>query len=232
MIPAGAWLVKSCNPKILLALGSLISASVMCLTTITITLMQFCVCYGFLFGIGMGISYLPPVACGWQWFPDNKGFVTGSILCAFGFGVFFFSFICRAIVNPENEEAELTPDGMLIFAPHIAERVPKLMFTLAGCFAFLGLVSVAFVKKNPSFLNQESEINHMQLSVREVLFEEKQFWILCIIDFFGLFSLYYMASTYKVMGMQLGGYDDEFLTWVGSIGSLANGASRAVWGCV
>ena len=49
-------------------------------------------------------------------------------------------------------------------------------------------------------------------------------------DFLTIFSLIYMSSIYKVMGMQLGGYDDEFLTWVGSIGSLANGISRAVWG--
>ena len=49
-------------------------------------------------------------------------------------------------------------------------------------------------------------------------------------DFLTIFPLFYVSSVYKVMGMQLGGYDDKLLTWVGSIGSLANGLSRAVWG--
>ena len=161
MNPTGAWLVKSCNPKILIGIGAVIDIAVMFLTTKTRTLMQFCCCYGFLFGTGIGITYFSPLACGWQWFPDNKGFATGSILSAFGFGVFVFGFISQAVVNPDNEDPELKPDGTLIYAPHIAERVPKLMFTLAGAFALLGLISVLFVKKNPRFKNRGTMINKM-----------------------------------------------------------------------
>lgn len=40
----------------------------------------------------------------------------------------------------------------------------------------------------------------------------------------------YMASVFKTMGMKQGGIDDQFLTWIGSLGSLANGLSRVVWG--
>ena len=49
-------------------------------------------------------------------------------------------------------------------------------------------------------------------------------------DFLSIFPLLYLASVFKTMGMQLGHYDDAFLTWIGSIGSLANGLSRVVWG--
>ena len=49
-------------------------------------------------------------------------------------------------------------------------------------------------------------------------------------DFLTLFPLFYLSSVFKTMGMQLGGYDDQFLTWVGSIGALANGLSRIFWG--
>lgn len=49
-------------------------------------------------------------------------------------------------------------------------------------------------------------------------------------DFLTIFPVLYLASVFKTMGMQMGGYDDHFLTWIGSIGSLANGLSRVVWG--
>ena len=49
-------------------------------------------------------------------------------------------------------------------------------------------------------------------------------------DLLSIFPLIYLPSVFKTMGMQLGGIDDKFLTLVGSIGSVANGLSRIVWG--
>ena len=54
--------------------------------------------------------------------------------------------------------------------------------------------------------------------------------MLCLMDFLSIFPAFYMASVTKTMGMQKGGIDDEFLTWIGSIGSVANGLSRIIWG--
>ena len=103
MNPAGAFLFKCSNPKVLIGLGSAIGASAMCMTTLASTFSQFVVCWSGIYGFGIGLCYFTPLACGWQWVPDKKGFVTGIILSAFGFGVFFFSFISQAVVNPDNE---------------------------------------------------------------------------------------------------------------------------------
>ena len=117
----------------------------------------------------------------------------------------------------------------MIYAKHIAARVPTLMLIIAACFAGLGFISVLLVRKNPSFEEQSILINQRELSIKEALCE-KQYWILCLMDFLTIFPLFYMSSIYKVMGMQIGGYDDKLLTWIGSIGSLANGLSIIVWG--
>lgn len=42
--------------------------------------------YGFLGGIGMGLSYVPPVACLIRWFPDRRGLATGLTIMGFGGG--------------------------------------------------------------------------------------------------------------------------------------------------
>ena len=49
-------------------------------------------------------------------------------------------------------------------------------------------------------------------------------------DTLTIFPVIYMASVFKTMGMSLGGYDDAYLTLIGSLGSVANGLSRIVWG--
>ena len=49
-------------------------------------------------------------------------------------------------------------------------------------------------------------------------------------DFLSFFGLMILASNFKTMGMQKGGYEDLFLTVVGSVGSVANGLSRVLWG--
>ena len=123
MNPAGAFLFNCCNPKVLIGIGSMIGVLAMCLSTIAATFSQFVLCFAVIYGFGIGFCYFTPLACGWQWVPDHRGFVTGFILSAFGFGVFVFSFISQAVVNPENEQAEALPDGTRIYAKHIAERV-------------------------------------------------------------------------------------------------------------
>jgi len=49
-------------------------------------------------------------------------------------------------------------------------------------------------------------------------------------DTLTMFPVFYMASVFKTMGMALGGYDDQYLTLIGSLGSVANGLSRIMWG--
>ena len=56
--------------------------------------------YSIVFPIGIGILYWPPIMSAWEWFGDRKGLATGIVISGFGFGVFFFSFITTAIVNP------------------------------------------------------------------------------------------------------------------------------------
>mmetsp|Transcript_37153 Transcript_37153/g.45359 ORF Transcript_37153/g.45359 Transcript_37153/m.45359 type:complete len:299 (-) Transcript_37153:255-1151(-) len=231
MNPAGAFLVKKWSPKILIAVGSSLGVAAFCISTTVATFSGFIVCFSVIYGAGIGLCYFAPLACGWEWLPERKGLVTGTILGAFGFGAFFFSFLSQAVVNPENSPAEKQPDGTLIYTPEIASRVPKLMFTLAACFAALGLISVLLVRSNPAYREEKIATDLSQLTIKEAL-RERQYWVLCAMDFLTIFPLFYMASVYKAMGMQMGGFDDSFLTVIGSVGSLANGLSRVGWGAM
>lgn len=66
-------------------------------------------------GVGMGFSVLVPIKCGWEYFPNNKGFASGFIYCGFGFGSLVFSLIATRLVNPEDAEPSIEVSGGKIF---------------------------------------------------------------------------------------------------------------------
>jgi hypothetical protein len=66
---------------------------------------------------------MPAIICGWEYFPNNRGFVNGMIVGGFGFGSFFFGFISTALINPDNEKSQEIVNGTVtdhIFHWHIA----------------------------------------------------------------------------------------------------------------
>merc|ERR1712025_894361 len=69
---------------------------------------SFLVFYGMLYPAGVGIVYWPPIICGWEWFPNNKGLVSGLIVGGYWFGAFIFGFISTALCNPDNFKPDKT----------------------------------------------------------------------------------------------------------------------------
>jgi OFA family oxalate/formate antiporter-like MFS transporter len=51
---------------------------------------------------GIGLVYYTPIMCGWEWYPNHRGIITGIIVAGYGFGAFFYGFISTAIVNPND----------------------------------------------------------------------------------------------------------------------------------
>jgi len=49
--------------------------------------------YAVCLGLGIGICYIIPMILGWEFFPTKKGFVSGMIMCGFGFAAFIYGFV-------------------------------------------------------------------------------------------------------------------------------------------
>jgi OFA family oxalate/formate antiporter-like MFS transporter len=54
--------------------------------------------YGVIGGVGLGLSYVTPVATAAKWFPDKKGLVTGMVVMGFGFGALLMSKVLGPIL--------------------------------------------------------------------------------------------------------------------------------------
>ncbi len=55
--------------------------------------------YGIMGGIGMGFTYSTTIACAQKWFPDKRGFITGVIVSALGFGGVVFTPIVEMLIG-------------------------------------------------------------------------------------------------------------------------------------
>jgi MFS transporter, OFA family, oxalate/formate antiporter len=59
--------------------------------------------YGVVGGFGMGMIYSTVIACCQKWFPDKRGFITGIIVSALGFGGVVFTPIARILIKSVGE---------------------------------------------------------------------------------------------------------------------------------
>lgn len=120
------------------------------------------------------MCYMVPLICGWEWFPKDKGLVTGTCLGGYGFGSFIFSQVSTALVNPKGESPELTdpenPD-INFYDWDVAGRVPYMIRTLVYIWAGLALIGVLLVERKPdgadSAVLQQSDIETVNVAETE-----------------------------------------------------------------
>jgi MFS family permease len=127
----GPLLLKYFHPRIVIALGSILGLGGILASSYVTSFPAFALLFGGYYGFAIGIIYLVPLICSWEYFPNRKGMISGIIIGGFGFGAFIFGFISFAIVNPDNNSPTIEVPGGKIFSPLSDEalRVPGMIRT-------------------------------------------------------------------------------------------------------
>ena len=149
----GAWLQKRILARYIMAIGSVIMLLGVFIASLCTSWWPFVFFYAFVYPLGIGVVYYVPIICGWEWFPEKRGFATGAVVSGFGLGSFFFGFLTTAIANPNNLRPHtLEVEGDTYFPDEVAENVPKMLRICLIFWFILCLIGIFTVRRNPDYV--------------------------------------------------------------------------------
>lgn len=174
--------------------------------------------YGIMGGTGMGFTYSTTIACAQKWVPHKKGFVTGLIVAALGFGgVIFTPIIERLIAHFGDPEVGELPTFMV----------------LSGLFLFVCTIGGLFLSNPPQEENktkaQRTDADDSSLSPSQVL-RDYRFYLIAVSMMLACMGGLMMIAFAKPIAVAKG------LAETATIGvlviSLFNSLGRLFWGMV
>jgi MFS family permease len=131
------------KPTILVG-GSMLSAGVF-LSSFAQSLFAIIVLYGFMFSVGMGMCYAPPIVNCVRWMPERKGLITGIVVAGFGCGAFVFGGLATVLTNPSGlntDESGYFPSGS-----SVCNNVPSMFRTLGAVYAVLFTIAAYLIEE-------------------------------------------------------------------------------------
>src|ERR1700722_8888039 len=111
--PFQAYLVDRFGPRMLIAIGALLSGGSWVLSAYVDNIWALYFTYGVLGGFGTGIIYVGIVGLMVRWFPDRRGLATGLAAAGYGFGAFFTSFPIDSMIKSSGYAYTLVVWGVI-----------------------------------------------------------------------------------------------------------------------
>jgi len=197
--------------------------------------------YGFLYGAGIGISYVVPIATANKWFPDKKGFITGVAVAGFGLGSFVFNYLIKFLANPQGLQSN-DPK----FAAEMAKTVP-IMFVVLGIIYLIAIIIGSKTLQNPPdgwlpegwtpAAPKKGSLVSSRNYERKELVRMRQSYLLmfafllsamCGLIVIGSFAAF--ATSTDAQGNYIYAIGTVDFVLVASLAALFNGTGRIVWG--
>ncbi|XP_072035072.1 apicoplast pyruvate carrier 1-like isoform X2 [Amphiura filiformis] len=194
MMPFSGFLLTKLGLRLTTLLGGWIMSAGMLLSYLTIqsSFYVLAITYGFMFGAGVGIAYVPPLVCSMKWLPEKKGLANGFVVAGFGGGAFIFNQVQTAYINPNNIAPNISlpkhPDEKYFDDPEVLDNVPSSFLILGATYAVMQLIGVLLLfepqeqsrdkiqKNSPSSekekllnANNEDEDGHVDPSIETTL---------------------------------------------------------------
>jgi MFS transporter, OFA family, oxalate/formate antiporter len=141
--PAQGFLVEKLSPKLLIAIGALLSGAGWIASSTIDSLVGLYASYGLLCGIGTGIVYIGIIGLMVRWFPDRRGFATGVVAAGYGFGAILTTFPIDSMLKASGYQHTLFIFGAIFAAVGLVGALALRAPEEAEAAAASGLVSTA-----------------------------------------------------------------------------------------
>lgn len=135
------------------------------------------------------------------------------------------------MINPDNDSADEKEkeDGVThhYFEEDISNNVPSALRYLSLIYLCLSVLSIIIMKNEAKSYTDDAEASEICPSIKAGL-STFTFKLLFVCLYCSTAAGYYIIGAYKNFGQETI-HDDQFLTVVGSIGSVFNGCFRYAW---
>ena len=111
--PLQAYLVDRFGPRLLIAVGALLSGGGWVLSAYVDNIWALYFTYGVICGFGTGIIYVGIIGLMVRWFPDRRGLATGLAAAGYGFGAIFTSFPIADMIRSSGYQHTLIVWGVI-----------------------------------------------------------------------------------------------------------------------
>jgi OFA family oxalate/formate antiporter-like MFS transporter len=202
------------GPRIVATIGGLVLGTGLILASKATTVTQLYLFYGVLGGAGVGIAYVCPLSTCVKWFPENRGFITGIAVGAFGLGSLVFKGI---IVN-------------LLATKGVSET----FFYLGIIFAVLVVAGAQLLKvpaTSEASSGKASASSDSDFTSSEML-KTKSFYLLWITYFFACISGLLVIGLAKDIGVEMAGLEPVVAANAVAVLALFNAGGRLSWGVI
>ncbi len=112
--PVQGYLVDKFGPRLLIAIGCLLSGLGWVTSAYVTDLTGLYFTYGLFCGIGTGIVYVGIVGLMVRWFPDRRGFATGMVAAGYGFGAIATTFPIDTMLKSDGYQHTLVVFGIIL----------------------------------------------------------------------------------------------------------------------
>jgi OFA family oxalate/formate antiporter-like MFS transporter len=216
-IAGGRWQDKV-GPRLVSSVGGLLLGAGMLISAFGKSFPALVIGYGIIGGIGIGFTYVCPVATGIKWFPDKRGLITGLSVAGFGAGALILAPVANALIL-----------NVGIFST----------FMTLGIIFLVVVVLASMLLRNPAAgycpagwtPPETSKVTKEQFGPGEML-RTPAFYSIWIMYFFGCLAGLMIIGQTSPIGQELAGYSAATAAVAVMLLSIFNGAGRIFWGRV
>jgi len=199
-----------------------------------------------IFGCGIGLGYFPLLNSAWKHFPEKKGLLSGVILCCFGMGSFFWTFIADWLINPDSESVESNKDAndYGYYKENVCNKITDfwllMVFIVLAFMVIIGFLSFDYYEdentKSSDYMEtkEEEKKEEKKINTRLIIrvFFSWEFSRVVIMQIGCTIFLYMVSVTMRPFGESVKKLPITPLKTLSLTNSILNGLSRIVWGFV
>jgi OFA family oxalate/formate antiporter-like MFS transporter len=213
----GRWQDKA-GPRLVASVGGVLLGVGMLLSAFGKSYPALALGYGVIGGIGIGFTYVCPVATGIKWFPDKRGLITGLSVAGFGAGALILAPVARSLIDSMGIFSTLSTLGIIFLVVVVAAS--QLLRNPPDGYAPAGWTPPA-----------KSQVTKESFSTGQML-KTPQFYSIWVMYFFGCLAGLMIIGQTSPIGQELAGYSAATAALAVMLLSIFNGAGRIFWGRV